>query len=231
MQRVRGNWITKPLLTLSGNPKPKLYVVKCGAGTNQESPSSELPQTTCCLLSGTHSPFLYFKPIERSVPPLLLNKMSNYTKHLHPWHRWGDWGLISAPERLSHSSPYCPYFLSAGKIKWSIRVVFHHSLMWVLGSVSFLTMSNLSSKLLLSIWWEALGTERAPSGQTKCPRVNFSLVNFTVGLPSLSPILAFRGKVILSRDMSWAQHNSNCINHKSVELLWLSVFRPHACLN
>lgn len=62
--------------------------------------------------------------------------------NLQPWQRWGDGDLISAPQRLSHSSPHCPYFLSAGKIKWSIHIVFHHSLMCVL--VSLLTMSNLS---------------------------------------------------------------------------------------
>lgn len=75
------------------------------------------------------------------TPNPLMWEQSN----LQAWQGWGDGGLISAPERLSHSSPHCPHILSAAKIKWSIHIVFHRSLMCVLGLVSFLTMSNLSS--------------------------------------------------------------------------------------
>lgn len=139
-------------------------------------------------------------PAEQDVQ-ITQNPLMWEQSDLQPWQGWRDGGLISAPERFSHSSPHSRYFLSAAKIKWSIHIVFHHRLMcvrwdWCL-SQPWVILA------LLFIWWEALGTERSPPGQTMWPRVNFPSLILLWALPSLWPILAFLGTVILSsRDVS-----------------------------
>lgn len=121
--------------------------------------------------------FISTSPDEQLHKPCLMWEQSN----LRAWRGWRDGGLISAAETLSHSSPHCPYFLSVAKMKQSIYILFHHSLICVRWDQCLvLTMSNLSYELVL-ICWEASGIERLPWGQTVWPGVNFSLVSFTVG--------------------------------------------------
>lgn len=111
---------------------PKLYVWEMWSWHKQIISLLGYHKPHAALLSGPRSAFAFSRLHVYShlswwaithKKQTLMWEQSN----LQPWRGWSDgepwsqlhWGL-------SHSSPHCPHFLSACKMKWAIGIVFQH---------------------------------------------------------------------------------------------------------